>query len=302
MSDKESINYENSDPINNKQPGLEYTLDKQNALVGTHVGNLDELIMAKNAGATAVQLFAQQTKKGKHYSDQLILFKKYLDEFTIKPIIHASYGINLAKTWDEYSWWIVQFIIEIENAYFLGATLIVVHLGKQMNLKKEEAYNNMYTSLLYVHEETKQFSNVKILLETSTGQGSEMCFQMEDFAHFFKKLGKHPNKSIRSRFGICVDTCHIFAAGYDIRTKGHVAVFLDSFEELIGIKHIKLIHLNDSKNDIGSLVDRHESIDKGYIKKKGLVHIIKYFKKYNIPIIVETPNNSFVTEIKDYLL
>ena len=169
-----------------------------------------------------------------------------------------------------------------------------------MELTKEEAYNNMYTALLYVHEKTKQYLNTKILLETSSGQGSELCFKLNAFAHFFKKISKHSNKEIKNRFGICLDTCHIFASGYDIRNKNTVTIFLDTFEEMIGLKHIKLIHLNDSKNNIGSLLDRHESINKGYIGK-GLIHIIRFFKKINIPIILETPNNSYQIEINKYL-
>jgi deoxyribonuclease-4 len=269
--------------------------------VGAHVGNIEEIKLAKDSGATIVQLFVSGIKIKDERND-LLKLKQTLDYHDLQVVVHASYNINLAKTWDTYSWWIAQFIIEIEHAAYLGARIIVVHLGKKLDLTLEEAYNNMYTSLLYVHEETKQYSNLKIVLETSTGQGSEICFRLEEFAHFFKKLSKHPNKNIKSRFGICVDTCHIFVAGYDIRTKENVEIFLDSFEELIGINHIKLIHLNDSKNDIGSMLDRHESINQGLIKKKGLLSIIKYFKKYNIPIVLETPNNSFVSEIKKYLL
>jgi apurinic endonuclease APN1 len=267
----------------------------EHKLVGTHISSFDEIKNAFDADATIVQLFAPNNKME-------IKYKNELDKYNLKSVIHISYSINLAKEWDEYSWWIVQFIKEIEIAHKINSFAVVIHLGKQMELTKEEAYNNMYTCLLYVHEETKQYSSVKILLETSTGQGSELCFKMDDFAHFFKKLSKHPNKEIKNRFGICLDTCHIFAAGYNIKSKDSITMFLDTFEEMIGIKHIKLIHLNDSKNDIGSQLDRHESIDKGYIKINGLSHIIRFFKKLNVPIILETPNDSYKTEIKKYLL
>ena len=266
-----------------------------NKLVGTHISSFNEIYKAYESGATIVQLFAPNHKEENKYKNEL-------NKYNLKSVIHISYSINLAKEWDEYSWWILQFIKEIESAHKLNALYAVVHLGKQMELSKEEAYNNMYTMLLYVHEETKQYSNIKILLETSTGQGSELCFKLDDFAHFFKKLSKHPNKEIKNRFGICLDTCHIFAAGYNIKNKDSVTMFLDTFEEMIGIKNIKLIHLNDSKNDIGSLLDRHESIDKGYIGIKGLSHIIRFFKKFNVPIILETPNDSYQIEIKNFLL
>ena len=263
-----------------------------NKLVGTHINSLTEINDAYDAGATIVQLFMSNKKEND--------FKINLDKYNLKSVIHISYSINLAKEWDEYSWWIIQFIKEIEFAHKINALYVVVHLGKQMELTKEEAYNNMYTALLYVHEETKQYLNIKILLETSTGQGSELCFKLNDFAHFFKKMSKHPNKEIKNRFGICLDTCHIFAAGYNIKNKNNIIIFLDTFEEMIGIKNIKLIHLNDSKNDVGSLLDRHESINKGYIGK-GLIYIIRFFKKFNVPIILETPNDSYKQEIKKYL-
>jgi deoxyribonuclease-4 len=266
-----------------------------NKLVGTHISSLNEINKAYESGATIVQLFAPNHKEENNY-------KHELNKYNLKSVIHISYSINLAKEWDEYSWWIVQFIKEIESAHKLNALYVIVHLGKQMELTKEEAYNNMYTMLLYVHEETKQYLNIKILLETSSGQGSELCFKLDEFAHFFKKLSKHSNKEIKNRFGICLDTCHIFAAGYNIKNKDAVTMFLDTFEEMIGIKNIKLIHLNDSKNDIGSLIDRHESINKGYIGIKGLSHIIRFFKKFNVPIILETPNDSYQMEIKKYLL
>jgi len=266
-----------------------------NKLVGTHISSFNEINKAHKYGATIVQLFPPNHKEDNNYKNEL-------NKYNLKSVIHISYSINLAKEWDEYSWWVVQFIKEIESAHKLNSYCVVIHLGKQMELTKEEAYNNMLTCLLYVHEETKQYSDIKILLETSTGQGSELCFKMEDFAHFFKKLSKHSNKEIKNRFGICLDTCHIFSAGYNIKSKNNVTMFLDTFEEMIGIKNIKLIHLNDSKNDVGSLLDRHESIDKGYIGINGLSHIIRFFKKFNVPIILETPNDSYQTEIKKYLL
>jgi deoxyribonuclease-4 len=262
-------------------------------LVGTHINSLNDINKVYNTGGTIVQLFAPNHKEEQNY-------KKELDKYNMKSVIHISYSINLAKDWDEYSWQVLQFIKEIECANKLNALFVVVHLGKQMKLSKEEAYNNMYTLLLYIHEETKQYSNIKILLETSTGQGSELCFKLDDFAYFFKKITKHKNKNIKKRFGICLDTCHVFSAGYDIKNKKNVTIFLNKFERMIGIKYIKLVHMNDSKNDIGSLLDRHESIMKGYIGK-GLIQIIRFFKKIKVPIILETPNDSYQIEIRKYL-
>ena len=205
---------------------------------------------------------------------------------------------SLAREWDEYSVHVNQFIKEIILAHKLHAEGIVVHMGKQMELSKEDAYNNMYSCLLYIHQQTKKDSPVTIYLETSTGQGSELCFKIEDYAYFFKKLLRHKNKEISDRFRLCVDTCHIFGAGYDLTTEASIKMYLEAFEELIGIRYINLIHLNDSKMELGSNVDRHENIGAGYIGKEGLKYIVKYFKKINVPIVLETPYENILQDLE----
>jgi deoxyribonuclease-4 len=269
-----------------------------NISLGAHINDITDIESIKSYGGNIVQLFVPSKTKNKQ--NEINLIKSKLVEFNVKCIVHANYSINLANDWDTHSWSIEHFINEIETASEIGANAIVVHLGKSLNLTIEEALNNMYTSLMHVHEQTKHISNVMILLETSSGQGTELCNKIEDFAYFFKKLANHPNKEIKKRFGICLDTCHIFASGYDIRKKKAIEIFLDTFEELLGIQYIKLIHLNDSKNEIGSMVDRHEQIGKGYIGK-GLFHFYKYFKKINVSIILETPSDSYKKEIKNLL-
>lgn len=268
--------------------------------IGGHI-NSDPKLLVESAryindtGGNIVQIFIDPFKVSK--KSEYKEFKKYLIKNKIKLVVHASYTINLSRDWDQYSPSIHQFISEIIAAYKLGAEYIVVHMGKQLELEKEEAYNNMYTSLLYVHDQTKNY-DLKILLETSTGQGSEICHKIEELAYFFKKLSRNKNKQISERFGICVDTCHIFAAGYDLVTKSSMYMYLEAFEELIGLKHIKLIHLNDSKKELGSNVDRHENIGKGYIGSKGLLEIVKYFKTLKVPIILETPVINLISDLK----
>jgi deoxyribonuclease-4 len=176
----------------------------------------------------------------------------------------------------------MQFIEEIAIAHNIGAYAVVVHLGKQLDMSKEVALNNMFINLLKVLEATKNL-DIKILIETSTGQGTEMCYDLNEFALFFKKIKNN-------RIGICLDTCHIFNAGYDIRTKKTTENYLKLFEEEIGINYIKLIHLNDSSNDLGMKIDRHQNIGKGYIGLEGIKQIIMFFTSLNIPIVLETPD------------
>lgn len=223
---------------------------------------------------------------------------KRLPDYQGKYVVHAPYTINLAKDWDEYSIQINQFIREIEIAHELGALGVVIHMGKQLELSTEAAYNNMYSALLYVHSQTLKYSSVKIFLETSTGQGSEICYKLEDLAYFIKKLIHHRNKQVAERFRICLDTCHVFAAGYDLRKKEKIDMYLEAFEELIGIHYISLIHLNDSLNELGSNVDRHNNIGKGFIGSEGLLYIKDYFHKLKVPIVLETPHPLMLEDLK----
>jgi deoxyribonuclease-4 len=258
-------------------------------MIGIHVNN--NIVDAKEniniSKCNILQLFVPSNK------NSITGIKNYNGKY----VVHASYTINLARDWDEYSIWINQFIKEIILAYQLNAIGIVIHMGKHLDLTKEEAYNNMYTSLLYIHQQTIKYNSVKILLETPTGQGSEICYKLEDFAYFFKKISKNKIKHINERFGICLDTCHIFAAGYDLSKESSILLYIEAVEELIGLRYISLIHLNDSKNEIGSNVDRHDNIGMGKIGKDGLLFIANYFNKINVPIVLETPYDNITNDL-----
>lgn len=267
-------------------------------IIGFHIDNIDNIDNVNNIETIIkdikkikckiIQIFVNPMKNNK---DNYNLLKKCLKKNKIYCVVHISYTINCAQNWNEYSWWIKQLILEIELAAYIGAISVIIHIGKQLNLTIEECYNNMYSSLLYIHQQTIKYSNMKILIETPAGQGTEMCYKMEDLAYFYNKFSNHKNNIIQSRFGICLDTCHIFAAGYDISNKKNINKYIENFNELIGIEQIKLIHLNDSKNILGSHKDRHECLGKGYIGLSGLLIFAKLFNMLNIPIILETPTN-----------
>lgn len=271
--------------------------------IGAHVSmsgkNKDDIMIEvaeyiKDIGCNLIQIFNVKGKSDKEINE----YKKFMEKNNMKTVVHSSYVINIATKWDKYSWWIRTFISEIEQAHKLGAFGIVIHLGKKMEQTLPQAYDNMFTALIYVHNQTKQYSDVKILIETSSGQGTETCYKIEDLAYFYKKISKHYNKEISNRFGLCIDTCHIFVAGYNIKTKEQVKMYLQAFDELIGLRHVKLIHLNDSQNDVGSNVDRHANIGKGYIGTEGIMYFCDYFKKLKVPIVLETPDIYFDNDIK----
>ncbi len=268
-------------------------------LFGSHIDSdikeiINEIHKIKSYGGNLIQCFVNIKYNNKDYTE----IKNELNKNNMKIVVHASYTINIAQDWTEHSWWLKQFIREIEISEYLGAFGIVLHLGKQLKLSTEVALNNMYTSMIYVYNQIKN-TNIRILFETSTGQGSEMCYDLENFSYFFNKF----NKINQDKFRICVDTCHIFQAGYDITNKKNIKLYFENFERLIGLRYIGLIHLNDSKNIIGSKLDRHENLGEGYIGKDGLLYISNFFLKINTPIILETPdNNKYENEIKTYFI
>ncbi len=264
------------------------------SLIGIHIDStpnslIDQIEYYHNKKCKALQLFVSTNKKHMKFYEPI---KKLINKLGIILSVHISYTTNIASDPNNYSWGIMQFVEEIKIASMIGAYAVVVHLGKQLDLSKEVALNNMFINLLKVLDITKDF-DIKILIETSTGQGTEMCYDLDEFSLFFKKIKNN-------RIGICLDTCHIFNAGYDIRTKKTVEEYIKLFEDKIGINNIKLIHLNDSYNNLGMNIDRHQNLGRGYIGIEGIKQIIMFFTSLNIPIVLETPDE-YINDDMDIL-
>ena len=263
------------------------------SLIGVHAEDIHNIIdivennkIYKNLDLVQIFVSATTNYKDKKYTK----IKLHLKKQKIKVVVHASYSINLARRWTDIDWWIQQFINEIIAADEIGAFAIVVHTGKKLELSDAEAINNMYTSLLHIHEKTNTLHNVKILIETPSGQGTELLTKIEDLCRFMNKFYKHPDKKIQERFGICFDTCHVFASGYDIRTLDDMNKVFGIIDKSIGINKIKLCHINDSKKGLGSKLDRHENIGDGEIGKQSIIQIVSFMKKLGVPMILETPS------------
>lgn len=242
-----------------------------------------------NKGITSCQIFV--TKHGYKHVDKmdghtLDKIKRYVKKYNFKLIIHSSYMQNFAripiiddtKKQDVKGWWIDNLLEELECGQKMGAYCCVIHLGKHMELSKKMAMENMYTSISYVVKNMPK--NIKLALETSSGQGTEMCYKLEDLRVLYGMINDY-------RVGICVDTCHLFAAGYDLRGNKNVKKFFKLFDKLIGTDIIILCHLNDSVKKLGSHVDRHAKIGQGMIGKEGLVLFYKICNKLDVPIIRE---------------
>ena len=262
-------------------------------IYGLHIDSTPETIMSninKYNKLKIIQLFVSLGKTKRKIYDEIA--EKYKNKILFS--VHISYIINIALDSSVHSWWIRNIVDQIKLAHQIGAFCVVIHLGKSLDLSLESAMNNMYINLLKVHNMLKV--PTKILIETSTGQGTEMCYELEELARFYNKFKS--NDKLSDRFGICLDTCHIFNAGYDIRTKKGVIDYLTEFDKLIGVENIKLIHLNDSKNILGAKVDRHANLGTGFIGKEGLEQVIIFFDKLRVPMVLETPDEYLDDDLK----
>jgi apurinic endonuclease APN1 len=265
--------------------------DISTIILGTHIDSTIDTIYSTIEllpdNINAVQFFVDPSIDYHRYKD----IKHIIAKKNIHAFIHSSYKINIAKDWDESSWWVKYIIYEIKIAHLLGADGVIIHTGYKMSLDSAVALNNIYTLLMYIHNITKKESDIKLLIETPSGKGSEMLSNYDIFINFMTKFNNI------DRIGICIDTCHIFSAGYDIRKPEILKGMILKIKQDLGNK-LGLIHLNDTKDDIGSKKDRHDSLGYGFIGRKGLKKIINIIKNEDVPIILETPRLYHDDEIK----
>lgn len=228
------------------------------------------------------------TKEKKEIKD---LLKKY----DIKLFIHGSLRVNICNPLNgkhkrRYLWAVNNVIHDLNYSTQINGKAVIIHLGyaksKYYELTEKEAINNCIKSIKYILKNSKPRS--KLLIETPAQSGSKVGHKLEDFAKVF-------NGSKDKRLGVCVDTQHIFTSGYDIRTVEGVNDYFDKLNKLIGIKNVKLIHINDSEVEFHAMRDRHASIGNGYIFKNNyepLKRICEIALKNNIPMVLEIYKNS----------
>lgn len=224
-------------------------------------------------------------KPSQNILDTLNVIGTYVKHNNVHMYVHAPYTINLANAYVKQAYWNVALRQELEMADSIGAVAVIVHTGRYTDKDKTVAIANMAANITYVLEMVN--TKCKLYLETPSGQGTELGVSIDELGSIWSQIPK----TIRDkRMGICVDTCHIYAAGYDIGTRAGVRKWLEHFDTAIGIKYINLVHLNDSKNMCGSHLDRHAQLQHGKIGN-DLGIIVRKFFEYKIPIVLETPGN-----------
>jgi len=267
-------------------------------IIGSHVsfgeeqlyGSVKEAI-SYNANALMFYTGAPQNTVRKELSSELLEKAKELAfsnniEFN-NIVCHAPYIINLANKFQSEKWnFSINFLInELNRCKFLNVNKIVVHPGSSVGITQEEGLNNIVDALKIILSKT---TDVEILLETMAGKGNECGRNIDQIKYILDSVNS-------DRLNVCVDTCHINDAGYSVDKFDE---YLNEFDQKIGIDKIKCIHLNDSKNEIGSHKDRHENIGFGTIGFDSLYKVATNEKLKNIPKILETPYLSITDKIK----
>ncbi len=267
--------------------------------VGAHVsaagGVFNAPLNAKAIGAKAFALFTKNQRqwKAKPLDEETITkFKKNLDEAEILPkhvLPHDSYLINLGHPEEEKRVKSLDaFIDELNRCEQLGLDRLNYHPGSHLKkISTEECLERISNSM---NEAIQKTNNVKLVIENTAGQGSNLGFKFEHLAYLIE------NSIDKSRVGVCIDTCHMFTAGYDIRTREAYDKTWQEFDDIIGFKYLMGMHINDSKPDLGSHVDRHDSLGKGKIGLDAFRFLMNDERIDDIPMVLETIDESIWAE------
>jgi deoxyribonuclease-4 len=271
-----------------------------NNKIGFHVsiaGGIHNAVdNAIKIGCNSFQIFTRNPRGWKEKilnGDDLDAFKSKIRKTGISMdniAVHMPYLPNLSAPKSElYEKSICSLTNEIHRCSKLGIKLLVIHLGSHLGTGTDNGINQLLNSCNEATERFKSNQNnnppVTILLENSAGQKNSIGSSIEELKIILDKLSS-------KNYGICIDTCHAFAAGYDLHNVKSCIEFLDEFFRIIGRGTLKLIHLNDSKGDLNSHLDRHEHIGLGKIGMQGISSVVNDERLKNIPMIMETPVDS----------
>lgn len=273
--------------------------------IGPHVsasGGVENApLNAMQVGATAFALFTKNQRQwfSTPLSENSIeAFKVNLEKSGISAdyvLPHDSYLINLGSPEAEgLEKSRNSFLEEMRRCEQLGLKMLNFHPGSHLKkITLEECLTRVAESINFALDKT---SGVTAVIENTAGQGTNVGFSFQHLAYIIDKVED------KSRVGVCLDTCHTYSAGYDLKTESGYKATFEEFEEVVGFKYLRGIHLNDTKKEFGSRVDRHDSIGKGLLGMEFFERFMKDSRFDNIPLILETPDETlWAEEIKRLL-
>jgi deoxyribonuclease-4 len=260
------------------------------SLIGTHVsaagGIWNAISRGESLGCESIQIFTRNQLQWKAPPISESVAARFMaawrDSSIVRVVAHASYLINLASEGKTRERSIASLVEEINRCEQLGIDDLVLHPGSHLGEGAERGKELVSEALRKVIERTGS-ARTRILIETMSGQGHTIGSTIEDIAWILEKVGDH------SRAGICLDTCHLFAGGYELRGRSSYERLVRSVEKHVGSRHVGCWHLNDSKTDMGSRLDRHEHIGEGYIGSEVFTCIVSDPLWEETPCLLETP-------------
>ncbi len=272
--------------------------------IGAHVsasgGICNAILNAEAIGANAFALFTRNQRSWVSKplaTDEINSFRSLLAERGFEPqyvLPHDSYLINLGSPDDEILTKSRNaFLDEMKRAEQLGLTMLNFHPGSHLNkISEEECLDQIAHEINAALSQTK---GVTAVIENTAGQGTNLGWRFEHIRRIIDGIDD------KSRVGVCIDTCHTLAAGYDLSTEMGYQFCFDDFESIIGFQFLRAIHLNDSKKNAGSHVDRHETLGNGFLGKEFFSRFMHDPRFDNMPIILETPEPSLWAQEIEWL-
>jgi deoxyribonuclease-4 len=262
-----------------------------NMKLGVHTsiaGGLYKALLQGDAlGCQVVQFFTQAPSQWKIRvlsREEIRTFQETARRSAARPAMtHTSYLINLATPCAKLAKKSLgAFEAEMVRAEELGVPFVVAHPGAHMGEGEKKGLERIARRLDTLHRRTAGF-RTRVLLETTSGQGTVLGHRFEQLEEIISRV------SSPERLGVCLDTCHLFAAGYDLRTRESYRSTMECLDRTVGIHRVKAVHLNDSKRELGSRVDRHTHIGKGEIGLKGFRNLMADGRFRGVPMVLETP-------------
>jgi len=267
--------------------------------LGLAEGHDKAVAYAVKCGCTAVQIFTHSPRSFQFKpldNAAMERLRGYWKKHGISPVVsHCTYLINLGSS-DNKTFYgsLSMFRKELEYAAAHGCQYLVIHVGKYKDADLKTGMAQVAKAINKARDDIIKYK-VMVLLETVAGQGTEIGVKFEELAELLAMM----DADLKQHIGVCVDTCHIFAAGYDYRDAKKADAVVKNLDRTVGLERIKLIQVNDSKGDLGSRLDRHEHLGQGKAGLDGLRAFLTHPKIKNIPMILETPVDENGDQLSD---